>query len=637
MIIISLVENLKISLGSPMSINDAKKFIPNHIYQNAVLAEVNGILVDFFYIINKDIELNFINIEDYRVLPVLRHDTAHIMAEAVQELFPEVQVTIGPAIKDGFYYDFFTSKPFQFSDLELIETRMRKIVKNKSFFVKKVFDRKEAIKIFQNKGEKFKVHIINEIDEKEEISIYWQGKFFDLCRGPHLPSTKYAKYFKLTKISASYWKGDSKNISLQRIYGTAWNNKEDLEKYLFQQKEAEKRDHRVIGKSLSLFHFQNEAQGIAFWHHNGFTIYRLLQNYIRQKLEKHSYLEVKTPELVDNDLWKKSGHWDKFKENMFTLEDNKKQYALKPMNCPCHIQIFNRENKSYRDLPIRMSEFGSCYRREDSGALHGLLRVRNFIQDDAHIFCTKEQINSETLNFYNLLKEIYNDFGFQEIKVKFSDRPKVRAGTDEIWDSSEKALKNAISTLDIKWEINSGDGAFYGPKLEFILKDAIGREWQCGTLQVDFILAEKLNATYIDATGSKKHPIILHRAILGTFERFIGILIEQYFGAFPIWIAPIQVAILTITNKQDSYAQKIFTQLKNNSIRTILDIDSNKISYKIRKSLSQKIPISIILGEKEETEGKIAVRFREKEHISDITTLEDLTKFIFASQKQFLK
>ncbi len=628
MINILLENKLTISLDKPMSIEDAKKFIPAFLYQDSILAKFNNQVVDFFFLITEDGEIAFLDIQHSDILPVLRHDTAHIMAEAVQLLFPNVQIAIGPSIKDGFYYDFFTENPFKISDLELIESKMYEIVKRNAKFTKKIISKEQAIRIFEQKKEKFKLEIISDLNADEPISIYSQGEFFDLCRGPHLISTGYVKYFKLTKIAASYWRGDSKNVSLQRIYGTSWSSKMDLEKYILQMQEAEKRDHRVIGKSLSLFHFQNEAQGIAFWHHKGYIIYSLLQTYMRNKLQKYSYIEVKTPTLVDLTLWEQSGHWEKFKEHMFTLEDNKKQYALKPMNCPCHIQIFNQGSKSYKDLPIRMSEFGSCYRMEDSGALHGLLRVRNFVQDDAHIFCTEEQINSETIGFYKLLKEIYHDFGFYDISVKFSDRPEIRAGTDKIWDFAEQSLKNAILALNIEYTLNAGEGAFYGPKLEFVLKDAIGREWQCGTLQIDFILAKRLNAHYIDSNGNKQNPIIIHRAVLGTFERFIGILIEQYSGAMPLWLSPIQVSVLTITNKQDQYAKTIFKKLKNDYIRAEMDLDSNKITYKLRRALLQKIPIIIILGKREEENQNIAVRFLGKGNDTKNMKIEELIQFI---------
>jgi threonyl-tRNA synthetase len=545
----------------------------------------------------------------------------------VQELFENVQVTIGPATNDGFYYDFATSKPFALEDLGKIEKQMQKIIKRNEKLQREVWDRNRAIEFFQKKGEKYKAEIIQDLPENEEITLYRQGDFIDLCRGPHLPSTSYVKHFKLLKLAGAYWRGDSKNEMLQRIYGTAFLTEQDLEQYLHQLQEAEKRDHRKLGKELDLFHIQEEATGAVFWHEKGYELYLIIENYIRKKIKDHGYIEVKTPQLIDRVLWEKSGHWDKFKENMFIAESEGTTLAIKPMNCPAHVQIFNQKLTSYRDLPLRMAEFGCCHRNEPSGSLHGIMRVRAFNQDDAHIFCEEHQINDETVAFCQLLQEIYRDFGFKEVKVKFSTRPEVRAGTDETWDKAEQSLKDAVEKADLQYEINEGEGAFYGPKLEFVLVDAIGRDWQCGTLQVDFIMPERLGATYIASDGSKKHPVMLHRAILGTFERFIGILIENTAGAFPLWLAPVQMVVTTISNKFDDYAKEVLSQLQKNDFRAKIDLRSEKINYKIREHSLQKIPYILIIGEKEVAEKKISIReFGSKKE--EVLKLEEFIKKI---------
>ncbi|KAF8818272.1 threonine--tRNA ligase [Rickettsia endosymbiont of Cardiosporidium cionae] len=594
--------------NSPLTGLELATSISKSLEKNAFAMEIDGKLYDLNQLITEDSKINIITIDNEKALDIIRHDTAHLLASAVKEIFPEVQVTIGPTIKDGFYYDFATSYNFKISDLQVIEKKMHQLAKKNDKFCRQICSRKEAIELFKKLGEDYKLEIIDSIDKNEPISLYKQGDFIDLCRGPHGTSTAKLKYFKLTKIAAAYWRGDNSKQMLQRIYGTAWSTQEQLDNYLYILEESAKRDHRKIGKELSLFHFQDEAQGIPFWHHNGYIIYKILQEYLRKKLIKASYIEVKTPGLADKKLWEDSGHWDKFQENMFILKDEDKTYALKPMNCPCHIQIFNQTLKSYKELPIRMSEFGSCYRKEASGALHGLLRVKNFVQDDAHIFCEIEHINSETVSFCNLLTGIYEDFGFKDISINFSDRPSIRAGSDEIWDSAESALKSAILKTGLKYQLNKGDGAFYGPKLDFILKDAVGRHWQCGTLQVDFILPSRLNAKYINKLGKKETPVILHRAVLGSIERFIGILIEEFAGKFPIWLAPVQVAIATITNAQDSYAREIYNILLNANIRTMLNINSEKINYKIRQLYNQKIPIIAIIGKQEALNNNITLR-----------------------------
>lgn len=582
--------------------------ISTSLAKEALVVEVNGVLQDLQSPIASDCRLKIITSKDPESLEVLRHDAAHITAQAVKELFPDVQVTIGPAIENGFYYDFAKDKPFTPEDLVKIEAKMQEIIKRNDKIIREEWDRDEAIAFFKSIGEYYKAEIIADIPQGEQISLYRQGDFIDLCRGPHGPSTGRLKAVKLTKIAGAYWRGDSKNPMLQRIYGTAWASKEQLDNYLHMIEEAEKRDHRKLGRELDLFHIQDEAQGMAFWHPKGFAIYRAIEQYLRRKLQKAGYIEVKTPMLLDRSLWEASGHWDKFRDNMFVLSSEEKMLALKPMNCPAHIQIFKQNLKSYRDLPLRMAEFGCCHRNEASGALHGLMRVRSFVQDDAHIFCTEDQITSETISFCKLLTEVYRDFGFNEIKIRFSDRPETRVGSDEIWDKAENALKDGITAAGYSYILNPGDGAFYGPKLEFVLKDAIGREWQCGTLQVDFVMPERLDATYIAAGGEKKRPVMLHRAIIGTFERFIGILIEQYAGRFPLWLAPVQVAVVTITSDLSDYGQKIYDELIAAGVKAELDISSEKVNYKIRNFSNQKVPIIAVIGKQEAANGTVTLR-----------------------------
>ncbi len=527
----------------------------------ALAMRVDGEIMDLTRTIAQDAAVAIITARDDEALELLRHDAAHVMAEAVKELFPETQVTIGPAIENGFYYDFSRDEPFTPEDLEVIEARMREIVERDEVITREVWKREDAIEFFQKLGEHYKAQIIEAIPRGEDISLYRQGDFIDLCRGPHLPSTgKLGDAFKLMSVAGAYWRGDSKNEMLQRIYGTAWGDRKALKAYLTRLEEAEKRDHRRLGKEMSLFHFQEEAAGMPFWHPKGWTIYTALQGYIRRKQDAAGYREVNTPQLVDRTLWEKSGHWEKFGEHIYSAETaDERTVAVKPMNCPCHVQVFNQRTHSYRDLPLRMAEFGSCHRYEPSGALHGLMRVRAFVQDDAHIFCTEDQITSETEVFCNLLMEIYKDLGFEDVRVKFSDRPPVRAGSDEVWDKAEKALMDAVNAIGLDVELNPGEGAFYGPKLEFVLTDAIGRDWQCGTHQVDFVLPERLDAVYIGVDGAKHRPVMLHRAILGSFERFIGILIEHYAGKLPLWLAPVQAVVATITNDADDYAREVLS------------------------------------------------------------------------------
>ena len=575
----------------------------------AVAIRIDGEMKDLATSIDHDAEVAIVTNKDPDALELIRHDAAHVMAEAVQELFPGTQVTIGPAIENGFYYDFARDEPFTPEDLPKIEARMRDIVERDEPITREVWDRSEAIRYFESIGEHYKAEIIGNIPEREAVSVYRQGNWLDLCRGPHLPSTgKLPKAFKLTKLAGAYWRGDARNAMLQRIYGTAWEHPKQLEAYLTLLEEAEKRDHRRLGREMQLFHFQEEAAGSVFWHPKGWTLYRVLQDYMRARLEAAGYVEVRTPQLYDRTLWERSGHWEKFREHMFTAESEDKVLALKPMNCPGHVQIYRQGIKSYRDLPLRMAEFGSCHRNEPSGALHGLMRVRAFTQDDAHIFCTEEQVTSETLAFCDLLRGVYNDFGFEDIAVKFSDRPAKRAGSDEIWDKAEAALRHATAQADIEASLNPGEGAFYGPKLEFVLRDAIGRDWQLGTLQVDFVLPERLDAHYIGEDGEKHRPVMLHRAILGSFERFMGILIEHYAGRLPMWLSPVQVVVATITNEADDYARKVLLALHAAGLRAEADLRNQKIGYKVREHSLAKVPVMLVVGGRESRDGTVAVR-----------------------------
>ncbi|MFV0250514.1 MAG: threonine--tRNA ligase [Rickettsia aeschlimannii] len=574
----------------------------------AMVAEINGEFQDLSIVIENDCKLRILTAKDPECLEIIRHDAAHLTAEAVKELFPETQVTIGPAIENGYYYDFARDKPFTTDDLAVIEAKMQELSQKNEKVTRELWDRDKAVEFFKSIGEHYKAEIIASIPAGEPITLYRQGNFIDLCRGPHAPSTGVVKHFKLMKVAGAYWRGDSRNEMLQRIYGTAWATKEQLDSYLLMLEEAEKRDHRKLGRELDLFHFQEEAQGMVFWHDKGWSIYNTIEQYIRKKIRKNGYTEVKTPVLVDKSLWEASGHWEKFRDDMFVLETDDKTLALKPMNCPCHVQIFKQGIKSYRDLPLRMSEFGLCHRNEASGALHGLMRVQSLVQDDAHIFCAEEQITDETVSFCKLLTEVYKDFGFTDIKVKFSDRPEIRAGSDEVWDKAENALKEAVEQAGFTYTLNPGEGAFYGPKLEFVLTDAIGRQWQCGTLQMDFVLPERLDASYVAASGEKKRPVMLHRAILGSLERFIGILIEEYAGRFPLWLAPVQVAIATITSDLNDYALEVQKALIDNGVRTDFNISPDKINYKIREFSNQKIPMIAVIGKQEQENKQVAIR-----------------------------
>jgi threonyl-tRNA synthetase len=595
---------------NPVSGADIAADIGPGLAKAALALKLDGKIVDLSTVIDADAQVAIITERDEEeALDLIRHDTAHVLAEAVQELFPGTQVTIGPNIENGFYYDFARDEPFSTDDLEAIEAKMAEIVDRDSPFVRQVWDRDEAVEYFKSKGEAYKAEIIRDLPADEDVSIYTQGDWTDLCRGPHMPSTgKIGKAFKLMKVAGAYWRGDSNNEMLQRIYGTAWRNPKELRQYLTMLEEAEKRDHRRLGREMELFHQQEQAAGAVFWHPKGWRLYRAIQNYMRKRLDEAGYVEVNTPQLVDRSLWEDSGHWEKFRENMFISEAEDKILAIKPMNCPGHVQIFKQGLKSYRELPLRIAEFGSCHRNEPSGALHGLMRVRAFVQDDAHIFCREDQIESETKIFIDLLASVYKDFGFDEFVIKFSDRPETRAGTDETWDRAEKALRDASLAAGAELVMNPGEGAFYGPKLEFVLRDAIGRDWQCGTLQVDFVLPERLDANFIAEDGEKHRPVMLHRAILGSFERFIGILIEHYAGRFPMWLAPLQVVVATITNESDAYAEQVVKALADAGLTAEADIRNEKINYKIREHSHAKVPAIMVVGAREAENGTVALR-----------------------------
>ncbi len=610
MVAITLPDGSVRSFDGPVTGAEIAQAIGTGLAKSALAIRIDGVMKDLGTTLTADARVAIVTRKDAEALELLRHDAAHIMAEAVKELYPDTQVTIGPAIENGFYYDFAREHPFTPDDLETIEQRMREIVARDEAITREEMDRDAAVAFFLGMGEKYKAELIAAIPEGQAISLYRQGGFIDLCRGPHLPSTaKLGKAFKLMKVAGAYWRGDSRNEMLQRIYGTAWFDEKELAAYLTMLEEAEKRDHRRLGRDMGLFHQQEEAVGAVFWHPKGWQLWRTVESYMRRRLEQNGYQEVKTPQLVDFSLWEASGHADKFSESMFTIKtQDERHLAVKPMNCPCHVQIFRTGIKSYRDLPLRMAEFGSCHRYEPSGALHGIMRVRAFTQDDAHIFCTEDQITSETIAFCELLKSVYADFGFTDIRVKFSDRPVKRAGSDVSWDKSENALRSAAEAAGLEMTLNPGEGAFYGPKLEFVLRDAIGRDWQCGTLQVDTVLPERLDAHYIAEDGSKTRPVMLHRAILGSFERFLGILIEHHAGRFPVWLAPVQVVVATITSEADAYARDVLTRLKAAGLRAELDIRNEKINYKVREHSLAKVPVMLVVGKREAETQAVAVR-----------------------------
>lgn len=603
---------------------DIAQSISKSLAKAVIAIEIDGELSDLSLPIHDNASIALIKRDDDKALEMIRHDAAHIMAEAVQTLFPGTQVTIGPAIENGFYYDFARNEPFSTDDFAAIEKEMRKIVERNSVFEREVWPRDKALQYFTDKGEMYKAELIQDLPEDEEIKIYKQGEWLDLCRGPHMPSTKnVGTAFKLMKVAGAYWRGDSNNAMLTRIYGTAWRDQKELDLYLKQLEEAEARDHRKLGKEMGLFHLQEEAQGSVFWHPKGYTIYNQMEAYVRRRLQDDGYSEVRTPQLMHSKFWKASGHWQKYREDMFVVPDSIQEgkeddpvhidgdadwLALKPMNCPAHVQIFNQGIKSYRDLPIRISEFGCCHRNEAHGALHGLMRLRQFVQDDAHIFCTEDQILSESIKFFKLVQAMYKDLGFDDYKITFETRPDMRVGSDEVWDKAEEALENALKEMGLPYEIYPGDGAFYGPKVGFIIKDAIGREWGCGTLQLDFNLPERLDATYIAEDGSKQRPVMLHRAALGALERFIGIMIENYAGKLPLWLTPTQVAVATITGSADEYAKEVQKKLEAAGIRSTLDIRNEKINYKVREHSVAKVPAIFAIGAREAEEGTVAIR-----------------------------
>jgi threonyl-tRNA synthetase len=603
----------------PVTVAELAQSIGAGLARAALAGRVDGKLVDTSRLIEADAEVSIVTDRDAQGLEVIRHSTAHLLAHAVKELFPDAQVTIGPVIEDGFYYDFSYKRPFTPEDLTAIEKRMAEIARRDLKVERTLMPRDEAVAFFRSMGEHYKAEIIASIPDGEPISLYRQDKFVDLCRGPHVPSTGRLKVFKLMKVAGAYWRGDSRNEMLQRIYGTAWARKEDQDAYLHRLEEAEKRDHRRLGRQLDLFHLQEEAPGMVFWHPRGWVIWQVIEQYMRQLLREHGYLELRTPQVIDVSLWKRSGHWDNFRENMFATESESRDYAVKPMNCPGHVQVFNQGVRSYRELPLRLAEFGACHRNEPSGALHGLMRVRGFVQDDAHIFCTEQQIESEVMRFIDLLQRVYADFGFEEILVKLSTRPPKRVGTDHTWDQAEAALQAALEARQLKWDLNPGEGAFYGPKIEFSLKDSLARVWQCGTLQLDFSMPGRLGAEYVAEDNTRRVPVMLHRAILGSFERFIGILIEHFAGAMPLWLAPVQAVVLNISEHQAAYAEAVAEALRRAGVRTEADLSNQKISYKIREHSLQKLPYQVVVGDKEVAAQKVAVRSRKGEDLGQMS------------------
>ena len=617
--LITLPDGTSKSFDHPVTVRDVAASIGPGLAQAALAGRVNGKLVDLSFPLLRDAELAIVTDRDDDALEIIRHSTAHLLAQAVKELFPTAQVTIGPTIQDGFYYDFSFGRPFTQEDLKSIEARMQALAKADYTVTRIVMPRDDAVGFFRDQGEAYKAEIIESIPANEELSLYSQGSFTDLCRGPHVPSTGKLGAFKLMKLAGAYWRGDSNNEMLQRIYGTAWRNKKELKSYLYRLEEAEKRDHRKLGKALDLFHTQEEAPGMVFWHPKGWAVYRIVEQYIRDKISGAGYQEIRTPQIVDRSLWEKSGHWGKYREGMFTTQSENRDFAIKPMNCPCHVQVFNQGIKSYRDLPLRLAEFGSCHRNEASGTLHGLMRVRNFVQDDAHIFCTEDQIQDEVSQFVDLLFEIYADFGFTDIQIALSTRPEQRVGSDAVWDKAEKALEEALDAKGLAWKLQPGDGAFYGPKIDFSLRDCLDRVWQCGTMQVDFSMPGRLDAGYIADDNSRKVPVMLHRAILGSLERFIGILIEETAGALPLWLAPVQVVVMNITDRQAEFAKKVAQKLQELHFRVDLDLRNEKIGFKIREHTLSRVPYLLVLGDREVENGTLAVRTRSGEDLGSMS------------------
>ena len=631
---ITLPDGSKRDFNNPITVAEIAESIGPGLAKAALAGRVDGVLVDTSYSVVGDAEVAIVTERDEDGIEVLRHSCAHLMAQAVQRLFPKAQVTIGPVIEDGFFYDFAFERPFTPEDLVEIEKAMGVIVKENLQVEKSIMNRDDAVAMFREMGEDYKVEIIESIPGDEDLSFYRQGEFVDLCRGPHVPSTGKFKAFKLTTVAGAYWRGDSDNEMLQRVYGTAWASNKELKLYLKRLEEAEKRDHRKLGKQLGLFHFQEESPGMAFWHPNGWTLYQTIQGYMKIVQQKNGYKEINTPQLVDYSLWEKSGHAAKFSEEMFTVESENRTYAIKPMNCPCHIQVYNQGLKSYRDLPLRYAEFGSCHRYEPSGSMHGLMRVRSFVQDDGHIFCTEEQIQSEVADFMGLLFGVYRDFGFDEVILRLSTRPEKRVGSDDLWEDAEQSLKEALKATGLPWELMPGEGAFYGPKIEYSLKDCMGRIQQCGTIQVDFFTPGALDARYVAEDGSRKTPVMLHRAVLGSFERFIGVLIEHYAGAMPTWLAPEQAVVLNITDKQSEYCLKLEESLNNKGFRATADLRNEKISFKIREHTLQKIPYLLVVGDREVESGTVAVRKRNGEDLG-VMTVDDFCKHLSQDVSRF--
>jgi len=626
--VVTLPDGSQREFDRAVSLRQIAESIGAGLARAAVAGKVDGKLVDLSYSVAADAEIAIVTTRDAEALEIIRHSTAHLLAQAVKSLFPAAQVTIGPVVEDGFYYDFAYERPFTPDDLQAIEKKMEQLAGQELEVRRSVMPRDEAVKFFRQLGEDYKAEIIESIPANEDLSLYSQGDFTDLCRGPHVPDTGKLKAFKLMKVAGAYWRGDSNNASLQRIYGTAWADKKDLKEYLHRLEEAEKRDHRKIGKALGLFHLQEEAPGMVFWHPAGWTLWQTVEQYMRQVFRENGYQEIKTPLVVGRGLWEKSGHWEKFQEQMFTTHSEERDFAIKPMNCPCHVQVYNQGLKSYRDLPLRLAEFGSCHRNELSGVLHGIMRVRGFTQDDAHIFCTEEQIQDEVSEFIDLLHRVYADFGFFEVLVKLSTRPAQRVGSDEVWDKAEAALRQALDGKGLEWQLQPGEGAFYGPKIEFSLKDCLGRVWQCGTIQVDFSMPERLGATYVAESGAKQTPVMLHRAILGSMERFIGILIEQHAGFFPLWLAPTQLVVLNITDRQAVYAERIAKELSAKGLRVKTDLRNEKIGFKIREHSMQRIPYLVIVGDKELEAGTATLRTQNGNDLGSFTVAEIVHRLV---------
>ena len=633
MVKITLPDNSTKSFEKPISVEDLAKSIGPGLAKATIAGKIDGNLIDAVDLLEKDCAVEIIRDQDQEGIEIIRHSCAHLFGHALKQLFPEAKMAIGPVIENGFYYDVDLEHSLTQEDLDSLETRMKTLAKTKYQVIKKVTPKKDAVKIFKERKEPYKLEILKDIPDDETVGLYHHEEYIDMCRGPHVNTMAHIKAFKLTHVAGAYWRGDSKNKMLQRVYGTAWNSEKDLKKYLNNIEEASKRDHRKLGQKYDLFHFQEEAPGMVFWHPKGWTVYRILEDFIRTEQINCGYEEIKTPQVVDRKLWEKSGHWDKYRENMFITEideehaNEKRTNALKPMNCPCHVQVYNQGLKSYRDLPLRLAEFGSCHRYEASGTLHGLMRVRGFTQDDGHIFCTEDQIQDETKRFIELLSKIYSELGFKKFDIKLSTRPEIRVGSDETWDKAESALESAIENLNLPYEVSEGDGAFYGPKLDFVLTDALNREWQCGTFQADFVLPERMEANYVGDDGERHHPVMIHRAILGSFERFIGILIEEYDGSFPAWLAPIQAVIMNISDKHVEKAQEYEKKLSSWGFRAKLDLRNEKITYKIRDHSIQRIPFQLIVGDREVENNSVSIRTRKGEDLGSLT-LEEFKKLL---------